>query len=250
MNRALVAWIVCLGGCRCPLEAPDSFLADYADYVQASDRIGASLNSRRSIAPAALFATAALLQINDADARLQEDLVAPNAPEAGLQPADYALWALSGTSFLLPLLSPPKDLDVRPWTVAATNLEAWAWTVGITQGVKAINLRDRPNGNPGGFFSAHAAAAFSAATVLDREYGAAVGVPAYVVASFIGYDRIRTNLHYPSDVLVGAGVAILLSNLIFDKDLGQEGYFRRHYSIDVEPRVSEDMLGLAVSVRW
>ncbi len=239
-----------VAGCRCPLEAPDSFLADYADYVQASDRIGASLASRRSIAPAALFATAALLQIDDADQKLQEDLVAPNAPEAGLQPADYGLWVLTGTSFILPFLASPKDLDVRPWTVAATNFEAWAWTVAISQGVKAMNLRDRPNGNPGGFYSAHAAAAFSAATVLDREYGTAVGVPAYILASLVGYDRIRTNLHYPSDILVGAGMGILLTNMIFDKDLGQEGYFRRRYRVEVQPQLDEDTVGLSVSVRW
>jgi hypothetical protein len=249
--RTLLGALCCaLAGCRCPLEAPDSFLADYADYVQAPDRMGASLASSRSIAPASLFAAAALLQIDDADEKLQEDLVAPNAPEAGLQPADYVVTALVGTALLLPFLAPPKDLDVRPWTVAATNLEAWAWTLAITQGVKSMNLRDRPNGNPGGFFSSHASTAFSAATVLDREYGPRVGVPAYILASFVGYDRIRTNLHYPGDVLVGAGFGILMSNLIYDKDLGTEGYYRRHYRVEAMPVVDEETMGFQLSIRW
>ncbi|MFI5403988.1 MAG: hypothetical protein ACHQ1G_13700, partial [Planctomycetota bacterium] len=183
-----VLLVALLAGCRCPLEAPDSFIADYADYVQASDRLGASVASPRSIAPAALFVTAALLQIDNFDQELQEDLVAPNAPEAGIQGADIGVTLLVGAAFALPFIARPKGLDVPPWTVAVTNFEAWAWTVGITWGVQAMDIRDRPNGNPGGFPSAHTSAAFSAATVLNREYGAAVGVPAYVLASLVGYD--------------------------------------------------------------
>jgi len=124
MRRLLAGLPLLLAGCRCPLEAPDSFLADYADYVQAPDRMGASLASSRTIAPASLFAAAALLQIDDADRKLQEDLVAPNAPEAGLQPADVGVTFLVGTACFLPLLAPPKDLEVRRWTLFATNVEA------------------------------------------------------------------------------------------------------------------------------
>ncbi len=248
--RGAVLLCALLAGCRCPVEAPDSFFADYADYVQASDRLGASLASPRSIAPASLFVAAALLQIDDLDQKLQDDLDAPNANGEGYQPADAGVAVLVGTALLLPFLHPPEALGVRPWTVAVTNLEALAWTGLITNAVKAIDLRERPNGSPGGFFSGHTSIAFSAATVLSREYGPVVGVPAYVVASWIGYDRIRIDFHYPGDVLVGAGVGILVSNLIFDKDLGKEGYFQRRYRVEASPVIDEDTMGFQVSIRW
>lgn len=250
LRRALLAAVPCLfAACGCPGYAVDDqgFLADYADYVQAPERLRASVVSPRSIAPAALFVTAGLLQIDNADGRLQDDLVVDGA---STWPADTGQALLVATAFVLPFLAPPRDLDAKPWTVAVTNLEAWAWTVGITQGVKAFDLRDRPNGGSGGFFSGHTSASFSAATVLEREYGPAVGVPAYVLASFVGYDRIRTDDHYPADVLVGAGVAILVSNLIYDKDLGKEGYFRRRYRIEAGPVVDEHTMGFTVGIRW
>jgi membrane-associated phospholipid phosphatase len=49
---------------------------------------------------------------------------------------------------------------------------------------------------------------FASATVLQRELGWKVGIPAYAVASFIGASRIEDKRHFLSDVAFGAAIGI------------------------------------------
>jgi YegS/Rv2252/BmrU family lipid kinase len=57
------------------------------------------------------------------------------------------------------------------------------------------------------FPSGHAASAFAFATGVVGEWPA-VGVPIAGVAAAVGYSRVRTGVHYPSDVAVGAGLGV------------------------------------------
>jgi membrane-associated phospholipid phosphatase len=238
-----------MAACACPARPVDDigFLEDYADFVQAPSRMRNSLASPQSIAPAALFAGAALLQIDDADVKLQEEI-----GDRGGTPwaADAGEAAMIGTAVFLPLLAPSPREGTRAWTVALSNVEALAWTSALTHAIKAMDLRTRPNGSSGSLPSGHTAASFAAARLLEREYGLAVGVPAYALASFVGYERVRTDSHYPADVLVGAGLGLLVANLIHDKNLGDEGYYRRRFRVEVAPVIGEDTIGLTVGFRW
>lgn len=84
----------------------------------------------------------------------------------------------------------------------------------------------RPDGsNDHSFPSGHTATAFITATMLTKEYGYKspwIGIGAYTVASATGLMRIANNKHWLSDVLTGAGIGILstevgyyLADLIF-----------------------------------
>ncbi len=84
----------------------------------------------------------------------------------------------------------------------------------------------RPDGsNDHSFPSGHTATAFMTATMLTKEYGHKspwIGIGAYTVASATGLMRIANNKHWLSDVLTGAGIGILstevgyyLADLIF-----------------------------------
>ncbi len=65
------------------------------------------------------------------------------------------------------------------------------------------------------FPSGHASESFALATVAASQYGWKAGVPAYVLASFVGYTRMESNKHYLSDVLFGAGLGIACGRAVF-----------------------------------
>ena len=66
--------------------------------------------------------------------------------------------------------------------------------------------------------SGHTAQAFAAATFMAREYGHKsiwYSIGAYTVATGVGAMRIMNNRHWISDVMVGAGIGILSTNLAY-----------------------------------
>lgn len=101
----------------------------------------------------------------------------------------------------------------------------------------------RPDGsNNHSFPSGHTATAFMTATMLSKEYGdrsAWISVGAYTTATATGLMRMANNKHWLSDVMVGAGIGILstemgyfLADLIFkEKGLNypvtREEYYNR-----------------------
>ncbi|PZR15335.1 MAG: PAP2 family protein [Flavobacterium psychrophilum] len=92
--------------------------------------------------------------------------------------------------------------------------------VGIlTYSLKKITAVPRPDtGQPTSFPSGHTAQAFAAATFMAKEYGHKsiwYSIGAYTVATGIGTMRVMNNRHWVSDVLVGAGIGILSTNLVY-----------------------------------
>ena len=76
----------------------------------------------------------------------------------------------------------------------------------------------RPDGsNYKSFPSGHTATAFMTATMLHKEYGLTISpwisVAGYSVAAATGISRQFNNRHWLSDVLVGAGIGILTTEL-------------------------------------
>jgi len=92
--------------------------------------------------------------------------------------------------------------------------------VGIlTFSMKRITAVPRPDTKePTSFPSGHTAQAFAAATFMAKEYGHRsiwYSIGAYTVATGIGTMRVMNNRHWVSDVLVGAGIGILSTNLVY-----------------------------------
>jgi membrane-associated phospholipid phosphatase len=78
----------------------------------------------------------------------------------------------------------------------------------LTQGLKVIVQRPRPDGSGFSFPSGHASATFATATVLHQRLGWKVGIPAYAVAAGVAASRLQENQHYASDVIFGAAIGI------------------------------------------
>lgn len=95
----------------------------------------------------------------------------------------------------------------------------------------------RPDGsNNRSFPSGHTATAFMTATMLTKEYGHLspwVGIGAYSTATATGLMRMANNKHWLSDVLTGAGIGVLSTELgygLADLIFGGQGASREEPS--------------------
>lgn len=119
--------------------------------------------------------------------------------------------------------------------LAVSNALSMGIMAGLSEGLKRTVNETRPNGSANNSFpSGHTATAFAAATIMHKEYGLTrspwYSVGAYSVAAATGILRAHNNRHWASDILVGAGIGIistdlgyLITDLIF-KDKGTKAY--------------------------
>lgn len=102
----------------------------------------------------------------------------------------------------------------RMLTSDAFSVATMALAVNIIKSTAGVR---RPDGsNKHSFPSGHTATAFMTATMLSKEYGGRspwYSIGAYSVATATGLSRMANNKHWLSDVLVGAGIGILSTEL-------------------------------------
>lgn len=92
--------------------------------------------------------------------------------------------------------------------------KALAGTIALTSGLKLIVHKERPNGeNNHSFPSGHTSVAFASAAFVQKRYGWEFGIPAYLLAGYVGYTRIEANKHDFVDVLAGAAIGVGMSYL-------------------------------------
>ncbi len=85
--------------------------------------------------------------------------------------------------------------------------------------LKTTTGQTRPdNSSNNSFPSGHTAQAFVAATFLHKEYGHKsiwYSIGGYATATAVGSMRVLGNRHWMSDVLIGAGIGILSTELVY-----------------------------------
>ena len=102
----------------------------------------------------------------------------------------------------------------RVATVGSELVRAQILTAAMTQGLKLSVGRTRPDGSRYSFPSGHSSATFATATVLQRNFGWKVGIPAYGFAAYIAGSRLQENRHYLSDVLFGAAIGVVAGRTV------------------------------------
>ena len=78
----------------------------------------------------------------------------------------------------------------------------------ITDILKPVINEQRPNGGNHSFPSGHTTTAFAFASFVASEHPWYVGVPAYIMASYVGFCRMQDNYHFLHDVVAGATLGI------------------------------------------
>jgi membrane-associated phospholipid phosphatase len=99
-----------------------------------------------------------------------------------------------------------------------SSLMSYAWMAAFVNGIKYTAKEMRPDGSTANSWpSGHTATSFVGATILHKEYGLTrspwYSVAGYGVATATGIMRILNNRHWISDVLSGAGIGILSTEL-------------------------------------
>ena len=154
----------------------------------------------------------------------------PSHPAADV--LQYAIPAVAyGTTFLY------GDSEGRTqfYKSAATCL-------AVTQGLKRTIFEERPAGHgTDSFPSGHTSSSFLGASFIQRRYGWKFGIPAYMLASYVGWSRVDSKAHYIHDVLAGAAIGVV-STYLFTTPLAD--------NITVMPLVGEDSVGLGFQMKW
>ncbi|MEH6682225.1 MAG: phosphatase PAP2 family protein [Sediminicola sp.] len=87
--------------------------------------------------------------------------------------------------------------------------KALTGTFALTYGLKLAINKERPNKeNNYSFPSGHTSVAFVSAAFVQKRYGWEYGIPAYLLAGYVGYTRIKATKHDGVDVLAGAAIGI------------------------------------------
>jgi membrane-associated phospholipid phosphatase len=129
------------------------------------------------------------------------------------------------------------DIDSRNYQTAFLFHKSLMYTYTLTEYVKSLVKRTRPDGSDNrSFFSGHTSTTFAAATFLylemDHIYdswsltrnnltarlliqGSTFGL-FYGWAGYVGYSRIKDNKHYLTDVMLGAAVGSLISYFVYN----------------------------------
>lgn len=130
---------------------------------------------------------------------------------------DYLLYSNAALVYGFDLLKIParNDLLNQSIIMAKTTL----LTLGVVGIMKYSIAQTRPDGsNNHSFPSGHSALAFALAGVVHHEFKNTspwISVLGYTSATVTGAMRILNNKHWYSDVLVGAGIGILSTNVVY-----------------------------------
>jgi membrane-associated phospholipid phosphatase len=102
----------------------------------------------------------------------------------------------------------------RITSLGADLIRAQIVTQTLTAGIKMSVGRQRPDGTQYSFPSGHSSVTFATATVLQRNFGWKIGVPAYGLATYVAASRVQSERHFLSDVTFGAALGIVAGRAV------------------------------------
>lgn len=107
----------------------------------------------------------------------------------------------------LPVATLTGVLIERDWDGLKQGALSIGTSLAATLILKQCIKEWRPDfSNRHSFPSGHTSTTFSTATFLQCRYGWKVGVPAYVLATYVGWGRVYAKKHHWWDVLAGAAI--------------------------------------------
>lgn len=142
-----------------------------------------------------------------------------------------------------PVFAGGVSLAKNDWTGLLELGVTTGLTVGTAYGLKYVVHEERPDhSDDKSFPSDTAALAFAPANYLWDRYGWRWGLPAYVVAGFVGYSRVEADKHHWWDVAASAGIAFAYSRFVVTP-------FRR-YNIDASVYATPNSVYLGMNYKF
>jgi membrane-associated phospholipid phosphatase len=112
----------------------------------------------------------------------------------------------------------------------------------------------RPSGGPHAFPSGHTATAFLGATSLYHEFketNTVLAYSGYAFATTTGTFRMLNNAHWFSDVLAGAGISILMTNIVYHiEPLKNWNPLKKSDNVSFVPYFNENEAGIYLTKRF
>jgi len=147
--------------------------------------------------------------------------IASNTGDSSTALGDATLTALLLGTASVGIFAPGEGRDgaEERWTIG----EAFAVDLAATELLKTSVGRRRPGSDRRtSFASGHTSLAFTAATLIDRNSGHGLGIPAYALAAATGVSRVASGRHFPSDVFAGAAIGALSAGIVDSLHFGGE----------------------------
>lgn len=89
--------------------------------------------------------------------------------------------------------------------------------------LKRVVREERPNkSNSLSFPSGHSAASFASASFIHKRYGLNQAIIPYILATYVGYSRVKARKHYTHDVIAGGLLAGMISYFLVDRKISIE----------------------------
>ncbi len=116
----------------------------------------------------------------------------------------------------------------------------------LTVLLKGAIHRKRPNGGAYSYPSGHTSTAFAFAGTVYADLGKTPGIPAFILAGYVGISRLQEGKHYLSDVIAG-GVLGTYVSLKLAHRTSKKG---RLQQISISPSPVAGVAGLSLSFRF
>lgn len=180
-----------------------------------------------------------------------QEKIRTNYPDFSSHWDDYIQWGPIAATYSIKALGLRGKNDA--WTSTKLLLEAELATGLICHTFKNLAGNIRPNGrNNKSFPSGHTSQAFVAATFMHKELGDVnpwYSVIGYGMATTVGAMRMLNNMHWFSDVMVGAATGIGVTNIVYLLHDKHQAHKHKKHNWMAMPTIDSHTIGLAMNVQ-
>ncbi|MFD1293190.1 phosphatase PAP2 family protein [Lutibacter holmesii] len=231
-----------------------SLLSLNAQTVKGTDSIQAKIDVypkktrtllQKSIVPASLIGLGLLINNSDFERNLQSDIRDKVGEDYEFPIDDYILFMPVAQMYAADVLGVKAKnhwFDQSKYLFISNVI-----STSISELLKRTITKTRPDGISQSFPSGHTTIAFTNAAVLQNEFQETAPVFAYsgyAFAATTGVFRMLNNKHYLSDVLVGAGIGVFVTQLVYHfKPLKNFNPFKKSKDISFFPQYKENTYG-------
>lgn len=226
------------------------------DSLQITEKKHQKSFLKQSIVPLSLITTGLIINYSNGSFGKEniQEKIQDRFPDFHTSADEYLLFVPAIMMYTADLLKIESKNDVFTQTKylaiagIANNL--------ITIGIKNLTKEQRPNDWVHySFPSGHTSNAFVMATVLHHEFVDSnpwLAYSGYLFATTTGVLRVLNNYHWVSDVLVGAGIGIIVTDLVyrFEPLKNWNPFKNKKAKVVVSPTYTDNKYGLYANIQF